>query len=403
MTLPGLVVVSPLPPSWTGVADYTARLLPHLTKSWDVTILIDDDDPMPEGDTAEVRIFRVAEWQWAQALVKDERMLLCLGNSTHHSRVPELCRRHGGVVLAHDVRMTALQCLRASKLADPHYLSGIVEERHGPELGRELRALEDRSPLTSGFAEARRRIEEANVFLLGSSVFGADTVCVHSRLAARLARLDIHDRSTPVVTVPFGFPAPATGPRRPVPGRIACFGMVEPEKMPVLLVEALALVRKQIPHASLRFVGTLGTGIVELLQSVGAKVGLGVGEAVSWTDRVDDVTYHSELVSTSVAVQLRAVVNGEASAAVTDCLAEGVPTVVTPVGAIAEIPEAAVSHVPTGVSPYQLAGHLAQLLLDERRQRALSRSARRVAGRSSFARAAEALTDVLRAAPAMRR
>jgi len=147
MRRPGLVVVSPLPPAWSGIADYTWRLIPHLSEHWEVSVVVADDDPEPEIGSDEVQVFKVHEWPWAHRMIGAERMLLCLGNSYHHLHVPEMCRAHGGVVLAHDVRSTAFHCLRAAASPDRHLLSRLVEDRHGPELGREVRAMEDLSPV----------------------------------------------------------------------------------------------------------------------------------------------------------------------------------------------------------------------------------------------------------------
>jgi len=388
---PGLVVVSPLPPAWSGIADYTARLIPHLTEHWEVSVVVADNDPEPIAVSDEVRVFKLEAWQWAQRLVRAERMLVCLGNSQHHLHVP---------VLVHDVRMTAFHCLRAAASSDPHQLSRVVEDRHGPELAREIRALEVRAPISESFAEVRRRLEDANALLLGAAMPGAHAVCVHSRLAARLARLELHDSGIPVSVVPFGCPAPWTAPREPIAARISSFGMVEPEKQPTLLLEALAVVRETVPEATLRFVGPLGGGMEKLLERLASS--LGVIEAVSWTDRVDDADYRDELAKTAVSVQLRAVVNGEASAAVADCLAAGIPTIVTAIGAHAELPPRATIQVPAGTSAHELADHLRAVLLDRDRQQSLSRCALEHAGRSSFSAAAAALTEELSAAPPIR-
>jgi glycosyltransferase involved in cell wall biosynthesis len=397
---PGLVVVSPLPPAWSGIADYTARLIPHLREHWDVSVVVANGDPEPTFVADEVQVFRVGAWRWAQSLIGAERMLLCLGNSQHHLHVPELCDVHGGVVLAHDVRMTALHCLRAAASLDRHQLSRIVDGRHGPELAREIRALEVRAPVAESFAEVRRRLEDANALLFGAAIPGAHSVCVHSRLAARLARLELHDTGIPVSVVPFGCPSPGSAPREPIRGRIASFGMVEPEKQPALLLEALAVVRTTMPEATLRFVGPLGGGMADLLGRLASR--LGVAEAVSWTDRVDDAEYRDELARAAVSVQLRAVVNGEASAAAADCLAAGIPTIVTAIGAHAELPTGATIQARAGASAHEIADHLRAVLSDRDLQQKLSRAALEHAERSSFSAAAAALTEKLSTAPPIR-
>jgi glycosyltransferase involved in cell wall biosynthesis len=392
------VVVSPLPPALSGIADYTARLLPHLAEDWDTTVLVRDDDPPPED--VGVRILRMSEWEHVRHLVRSDRMLLCLGNSRFHTHVPALTARHGGVVLAHDVRMTALQCLIANDSPDRHALSTVVWERHGRELGSEIREMEMRCPIQGSFQELRGRLESANAMLLGASMPGAQVVLVHSELAARLARIELHGISVRVRRVPFGHPSRGEIRRDPVPGRIVSFGMVATEKRPEVIVESLAYVRRIVPQATLRFVGALSGGIEELLNTV-ASLNRVTG-AVSWTDRVEEPSYRSELASADVAVQLRSVVNGEASASVAECLASGVPTVITDIGGHSELPASAVLPTAAACSAYDLSVSIIKLLTDGTRKRELSEEGVRYAMASSFAVAARALTRALTEAPAPR-
>lgn len=393
-------MVSPLPPAWSGIADYTRRLLPRLSDDWEISVVVADDDPEPATLPDDVRVFTFHEWPWAHRLVGAERMLLCLGNSHHHLHVPELCRRHGGVVLAHDVRATAFHCLRAAASSDPHFLSRLVGERHGPEMEREIRELEEQSSVAESFDEVRRRLEEVNALLLGAATAGAHAVLVHTRLAARLARLELTDTGVPVSVVPFGHPALRVAPREPVTGRICSFGMVEPEKNPMLLIEALPAMRAALPNATLRFVGPIGKGMAGPLERLADR--LGVSEAVSMTDRVGDAEYQDELDRAEVAVQLRAVVNGEASAAVADCLSAGIPTVVSAIGAQAELPAGAAVGVRPGARAPEIVTSLLSLLTDDSKRKELSRGAAEHAGRYSFATAARALTGALRSAPPLR-
>jgi glycosyltransferase involved in cell wall biosynthesis len=323
-------------------------------------------------------------------------MLHCLGNSRWHKHVPVLTAQHGGVVLAHDVRMTALQCLIACDSPDLHHLSTVVWERHGRELGSEIRDMEVRSPIQESFLEIRARLESANAMLLGASVPGAQLVLVHSRLAARLASIDLRG-SAPVVRVPFGHPFRSEIKRDPVRGRIASFGMVEPEKRPGVVVEALAYVRQRVPGATLRFVGAVGGGMQDLIESVASRVG--VSGAITWTDEIDQRGYLTELAAADIAVQLRSVVNGESSGAIAECLSWGVPTVITNVGAHAELPSSAVVRTREACGAYELSLSVVDLLTSEIRKGELSEGGSSYARASSDEVVARALSDVLVDAP----
>jgi hypothetical protein len=111
---------------------------------------------------------------------------------------------------------------------------------------------------------------------------------------------------------------------------------------------------------------------------------------------VDDDEYRRWLRRAWLAVQLRASTNGETSAAVGDCLASAVPTVISAVGPARDLPDDAVVKVPADVTSAELAAGITGLLVDADRRRALGKAAAAFAGERSFARAAEALYRLLR-------
>jgi glycosyltransferase involved in cell wall biosynthesis len=74
-----------------------------------------------------------------------------------------------------------------------------------------------------------------------------------------------------------------------------------------------------------------------------------------------------------------------------ECLATGVPTIVTALGPARELPEDAVLKVGRDVGPGELAATIASLLRDPDRQARLRDAGLRYVREHSFARAAEAL------------
>jgi glycosyltransferase involved in cell wall biosynthesis len=105
---------------------------------------------------------------------------------------------------------------------------------------------------------------------------------------------------------------------------------------------------------------------------------------------------YSELLRTAdLAVQLRLISNGEASAAIADCLSWGLPTIVTELGWAGELPESAVSGVPLGLTPEQLNNRMRQLLGDAARRLAMSDAALTLAGASTFAHVAGSYLEAL--------
>jgi glycosyltransferase involved in cell wall biosynthesis len=122
---------------------------------------------------------------------------------------------------------------------------------------------------------------------------------------------------------------------------------------------------------------------------------LGVAGRVELTNEVDETAYERWLRRATVAVQLRASANGESSAAVGDCLAAGLPTVVTRLGAARELPDDATVKVDRDVPPAALAAVVASLLADPGRRATMSAAAVRHAGSHGFEVLAAALLRVL--------
>jgi hypothetical protein len=90
---------------------------------------------------------------------------------------------------------------------------------------------------------------------------------------------------------------------------------------------------------------------------------------------VDAERWSDLLARADLAVQLRVVSNGEASAAVCDCLAAGIPTIVSDIGWMGELPRDAVVHVPLDVGAEPLSECMHGLLVEQTARAALSLAA----------------------------
>ena len=383
---PRLALVTPLPAHQSGIATYAARMLEHLVDHVDVTAFVDGHleqvEPIPGVAVHETHAFDSVDGSGRPF----DRVVTFLGNSTFHVDALQLVRDVGGTVLLHDARLTGLysevQRLAPDRLVDAHvghHLADIYP-------GRYRVAIEEQWVIPPDLAAL------AGVHLLAEAVGAADQVLVHSDYAARLCELDtgVHPE------VPFPIPCPApTGVGEPLPAghSIVSVGIVSPTKCPEVLVDALAVVRRSHPEATLTFVGG---GPSEVLADIAARAeAAGVADAVTCTGHVDDATFAEHLVGAAVAVQLRSFTNGESSAAVMDALAAGVPTIVTALGAMTELPSGAVVQVPAGVGAEELAAELADLLADGRRREALRAGAHAFAAANGYDAAARALLAVI--------
>lgn len=389
-----LAFVTPLPPVPGGVSDYSYRLLEELAAAHpDLVIDAYVDGPphereailaakSPEGVTARP----LATLERHEALVgRYDACVVALGNSEFHTGGLALLRRRRGVtVLAHDVRLTNLH--RFAQWQHPDALDGgtFVSALHAmyPGLPAEL---------GEGGDVSADDAERWGVFMARHAVERSQTFLVTSEFARALARLDASPHARDRVQVlPFGVgnvpvASPTATSVRVGPPLLASFGVVNDSKRAPLIADAFASVRETVGDVQLVFVGPVGDDEADRLRAPGIEL----------TGALPDESYLAWLDRAWVAVQLRTTTNGESSAAVGDCLAAGVPTIVSALGAARSLPDDAVQKVPADVDATSLANEIVGLLESVERRTALAAGARRYAAERSFANAAEALYGVL--------
>jgi glycosyltransferase involved in cell wall biosynthesis len=386
---PRIAYVSPLPPQRSGVADYSYRLLEPLSQYCDVDAFVDASLGSQAGPPG-VHVSALGQFQVLEQLRGGyDRVLICLGNSEHHVAALDLLRRRGGIVLAHDVRLTGMYgfaSLHDPEL-EPRPMQQILQETYGGsvpvEIGRD------------GWV----RLEEAHehdIFLAREAIAIADWFIVHSHHAAHLARHDAAPEHRHKVRVaPFAFPDPAlfSGSLR-TPGElvVGTFGVVAPEKQTEKVVDAFSVVADKRDDCVLVVAGPpAGAGAYERLR---ARVDeLGLADRTRLLGDLDGDSFRREVGRATVAVQLRALSLGESPASVADCLAAGVPTVVTEVGAARELPDQTVVKVPPDITAAMLGRRLLALLEDAPARASMQTAAQRFARQHSFEHAARFLYE----------
>jgi glycosyltransferase involved in cell wall biosynthesis len=324
-----------------------------------------------------------------------DRVVYVLGNSEFHSGALAALRRRGGTVMAHDVRMTGLLRLSSHRRgAVPGGVEGALRRVHGDELADELGA----------GAGIEANIEQSGLLLLGDIAAHADRVLVSSEAARRLAVAEVGpDFADRVSVVPFAMALEASELQMVAiarqraadgPPLVISFGIVDPSKLPRVLVRAVAAVQSE-PPLELAFVGPVSERLTEEL--TGLAQDLGIGARVHVTGHQERSAYIDALGSARVAVQLRAGFFGEASAAVGDCLAAGLPTVVSDIGWMGDLPDETVVKIDTSDdrAVERLAETLQALLDDPARRASLSEHAAEHAARQTFAQSAAALIVAL--------
>jgi len=401
-----LALISPFPPVPSGVAEYGARLAPALRAELRRRDPQAEMDCFADGrDRAPARPeVPAAGWYDARsfggidaARAGYDEVVYVLGNSEFHAGALTALRRRGeGIVMAHDVRMTNLF----------RYSGGSLDPDTDPQ-GDVVRRSPSSCP-SEGWGQDNRVSaadeESGGLLLLREIAARASSVLVNSQAALHLAEVDVGPvLSRRLGVLPFAIALPETElttVRTVAAGRhgrgrlrIASFGIVDPAKKLDVLLCAVAELLTAGKDIELFIVGPVSDAVSASLRGLAAD--LGVQERVHLTGMVDRESYLEHLGRADLAVQLRARDGGEASAAVGNCLAAGIPTVVSRLGWLGELPGHVVVKIPGRIGPPELAEVLSGLLGDERERRRLSARAAAWAAEQTTERAAGALLDVM--------
>jgi glycosyltransferase involved in cell wall biosynthesis len=388
---PRIAFVSPLPPQSSGVADASYRLLDELKRHIDIDAFVDGDRESTRAPSG-IGVAAIGSFDRCErARGGYDEVVYALGNSEFHAETLALLKVRPGVVIAHDLRLSGLCAWIAHHRPDlePRSFHEILQSMYTgriPEsLGREgWLDLDDADRY--GIYMAREVLASSKRFL------------VHSKHAAQLARLEARPADVEKIgVIPFGVPSPEAVPHEKAGSQplLATFGIATAAKQTEKVIEAFATVAEVDEETRFAVVGSF-PDTRERAAALRLADELGIRDRIDFTGRIDQDAFHDWMSRTTIGVQLRSWSNGETSAAVTDCLARGIPTVVTGIGSAAELPDECVVKVEREIGARALGLELRALLGDPARRSHLADAAQGYARSNSFERTAEALYQVVR-------
>lgn len=302
-------VVTHLPPASSGVADHSERLVAALDALPGVRVeAFNPVVPHRSARAPGVTVHHLAALheRWASGAL--DHVLYCVGNGTMHRPLVDAMRTVPGAVFLHDVRVP------------------ILLGRDGDDAGRP------------------RPIAER-----------ATAVLVQSAHAVQL----LHDEAG-IDGVDVGpHPCWNDGTSEPI---------VDTDGAPWIVSAGIAHEAKQTDRfvAAVRPLVAAGVARAAIVGDGGPRF-VSDGDGIATVGHVDDHAFDTWLRRATIAVQLRAGTNGESSGVVAHAMARGVPLVVTDIGAMSEVPDAAAVRVPVDVTPEALAEVIGSLLADRDR------------------------------------
>lgn len=362
---PRLAFVSPLPPERSGIADYSAELLPFLAAYYEIELVV----AQPEvSDPWAKQHGRVRDVAWLRTHRGEvDRVLYQVGNSPFHQHMLPLLEEIPGTVVLHDFFLSGLMAWLELHGGLASAWSEALYASHG------YRAVRDRCR----DAEEAKRLYPANWHILQH----AHGVIVHSDYSCSLARQWFGmDRAVDWEIIPLLRVSSDEIDRQAARKQlgidasdfvVCSFGFLDSTKLNHLLLKAwLGSVLASDPSSRLLFVGEnhggdYGSGLLKTIRNNSA------GERIKITGFATAETFRKYLVAADLAVQLRTNSRGETSAAVLDCMNHALPLIVNANGSMAELDPDAVWLLPDEFSDASLVEALETLWRDSERRRCL--------------------------------
>ena len=296
---------SPLPPEASGIADYSALLLPALRRRVDLDVA--KRGGRARGDVA----------------------LYHVGNDpTAHGWIVEQLRREPGVVFLHDFVLHHLVAGLTLGRKDGAGYAAAMEREGG--IAARLLAL----GVIDGCIPPLWEVRPEEFPLCGEVLGLASGLLVHSGYVEE--RVRERGYAGPVWRVPHpAWEAPDVEPER-IGGGLAfgAFGNINPSKRTGQLLEAFARFHEEQPDARLLLVGR--EAAVDVALRIDAA---GLEGAVTHVDYVDERRLWSLMAGVDAVVSLRSPTMGETSGTAIRALSLGKPLLVSEVGWFSELPD----------------------------------------------------------------
>lgn len=370
---PKLAYLSPLPPERSGIADYSAELLPELSRYYEIDVVVAQQEVSDLSATAAFPV-RTVSW-FRKHADRYDRVLYQFGNSSFHQHMFGLLQEIPGIVVLHDFFLSGvIAYMETQGLAPTSWVSELYTA-HGYEAVR-------RRCLANGHAETVYRYP-CNLSVLQR----AQGIIVHSANSLRLAQQWYEADLSNWAVIPHMRNSRVSRDRiaaRKALGigdsdfLVCSFGILGPPKLNKRLLQAWLKSRlAQDRTCRLVFVGEnfgddYGQEIVATIRNNQAEENIGI------TGWVDMNTFRQYLAAADIAVQLRALSRGETSGAVLDCMNYGLATIVNANGSMADLDGEAVWKLPDDFTDTQLIEALETLWEDVDLRKKLGARAREI-------------------------
>ncbi len=331
LAMPRLAWFTPLPPSRSGIAAYSAELVPALARTHAFDIFIDPAAQKPTVDLG-VPVWPSSDFLWRHQTKPYDLIVYQLGNATCHDYMWAYLGRFPGLVVLHDAQL---------------------HQARAKNLLRSGRADHYRAEFAFCHPDANPGIAELVIAALGGSLYFlwplnrvpiecARLVAVHTAGLAAQLRESYPAQEFRIINMGVADPMRTFGlsdirARHAIPADrvvFAAYGMLTPEKR---LTEIFKALRSLLPWAPATHLLLVGQPVDYYDVEADAREH-GVADHVTVTGYVADAELPAYLAAADICLCLRWPTSRETSASWLRCLAAGKPTVITDLVQTAGVP-----------------------------------------------------------------
>jgi ubiquinone/menaquinone biosynthesis C-methylase UbiE/glycosyltransferase involved in cell wall biosynthesis len=359
---------SPLPPARTGIAAYTARILPALHRRAHIILWTDQAEYDSNLETyAEVRRYQPGQIAWADLNRADMSFYHIGNNRFFHGSIWQISRSHPGIVILHDLYLQ-------------HFFAGLYREQWNDRDGYLVQMEKYYGP--KGRQDAERFWKGVLTIHDMVRAYPLTPLAVENALGVLVHSAHAYDNGTwknpcPMVHAPLPYPASHRlaetriweGP----PYRIVTFGHIGANRQLDALLQAIARL-PQRDDFRLDIYGELWDEdhVRRQIQF------LALGKLVTCHGFVTEAELEAALESSHLGINMRYPTMGEASLSQLQMWDHALPSVVTRVGWYATCPEDAVAFVRPGHEIEGLQAHLKALLVNHEEFARMGKRGRRI-------------------------
>jgi glycosyltransferase involved in cell wall biosynthesis len=328
---------TPLPPVTSGIAQYSVDALPGVLAAHAVDVFVASAAELSFAQERHLPARSAHDFVWMHQKAPYDVLVYQLGNASCHDFMWPYLFQYPGLVVLHDAHLhhARAACL-LNRRRTSEYASELVFNH--PEVPPERAAIS-----VAGFGGPVAYFWP----MLRSVVLSARRVAVHNPMVAAELQESFDGAPVDVIRLGVADPLATVGRREDARARarmrlgiapdafvVLAYGGLTPEKRITAAIHAIAATRHHHHDLRLMLVGT-GPGTYD--PQIIARAA-GVAERLTVAGYVSDEELPSCLLAADAALALRWPTARETSAAWVQCIAAGLPTVLTDLVHLAHIP-----------------------------------------------------------------